>query len=100
MLDQLSGLEEAVTTSEAGSCQVVYSSSQGEGSHPMWHPTDWMKQRVVSIMEDNVPWWQLVTLMTDGGAEQTLELAKCLLAAGRWRFAVGATDFCPLSLAC
>ena len=33
--------------------------------------------------------------MTDGGAEHTLELAKCLLVVWKWRFAVGAAEFCP-----
>ena len=54
-LDQPSGLEEAVTSSEAGGHWVVYGSSQGERSHP--------------ITDDVVPWWHLVTPMTDGGAE-------------------------------
>ena len=57
--------------------------------NPMWHPKDWMKQKVAGIMEEDIPWWRLVVPMTDGGAEHTLELAKCLLVAWKWRFAVG-----------
>ena len=44
-------------------------------------------------MED-VLWWHLVAPMMDGGVECTLELAKHLLVAWKWRIAVGAVEFC------
>ena len=80
MLDWPADLEEALTSPEVGGHWVVYRSSQGEGSHPnpMWYPMDWMKQKVMGITEEDVPWWHLVMLMMDGGVEHTLGLAKYL----------------------
>ena len=107
MLDRPADLEEAPASPEARGCQVVYGGSWGEGlnPNPMWHPKDWIKQKVLGIMED-IPWWCLVMPMTDRGVKHTLGLAKCLLAAWKWRFAVGAAigqfldedaDLCDLS---
>ena len=49
MLDWPSDVEEAATSLDVQGHRVVYGSSRGEGSHPMSHPTDWMKQRVTAL---------------------------------------------------
>ena len=63
----------------------------------MWNPTEWMEQCVKHLKDEDVPWWQLVAPMMNGGAEWTKELAKHLLMVWQWTFAVGLANYCPPS---
>ena len=64
----------------------------------MWEPTRWLKGHVKCLTNEDVPWWELVTPMMNGGTRGTKELAKQLLATWQWTFAVSAADFCLPSL--
>ena len=60
----------------------------------MWEPTQWLEWHVKCLTHKNIPWWELVVPMMNGGTKWTKELAKCLLATWQWTFMVGAADFC------
>ena len=64
----------------------------------MWYPTKWLEWHIEHLKDEDIPWWQLVAPMMNGGVEWTKELAKCLLAAWQWTFMVGMANFCPASL--
>ena len=96
-LDQLSGPEEEVLSPGAGRCKVLQSPSKRYQADPMWEPTRWLKGHVKCLTHRDVPWWELVMPMMNGGTQGTKELAQQLLTTWQWTFVVGAADFCLLS---
>ena len=81
VLDQLQGMEGVAILPGSGICQVVQDSSWHPCPNLMWHPSDWMKWWVKNLTDEEIPWWQLVTLMMGGGVEQAKGLAKHHLLA-------------------
>ena len=55
-----------------------------ESIDPTWRATCWLQLVVQGIMEDEVPWYELVIPLTLGVEGAALSLAKCLLMAWRW----------------
>ena len=55
-----------------------------ESIDPTWRATCWLQLVVQGIMEDEVPWYELVISLTLGVEGTTLLLAKHLLVAWRW----------------
>ena len=48
---------------------------------PHWRATQWLQVAVQGIMEEEVPWYELVTLLTSGVKGAALYLAKHLVTA-------------------
>ena len=65
-----------------------------ESIDPTWRATHWLQLVVQGIMEDEVPWYELVLPLTSGPEGATLSLAKCLLMAWRWSLKVRGEDIC------
>ena len=55
---------------------------------PTWRATCWPQLAVQVIVEDEVPWYELVIPLTLGADGAALSLAKCLLVAWRWSIKV------------
>ena len=47
---------------------------------PTWRTTRWLQLVVQGISDDEVPWYELVTLLMMGAEGVALSLTKCLLA--------------------
>ena len=63
-----------------------------------WRATHWLQVAVQDITEEEVPWYELVTLLMLGMEGVALSLAKHLLAAGQWNIKVCGEDDCPPAL--
>ena len=59
-----------------------------ESIDPTWRATCWLQLTVQGIVEDEVPWYELVIPLTLGAEGAALLLAKCLLAVWRWSIKV------------
>ena len=65
-----------------------------ETVNPTWRATHWLQLAVQGILDDEVPWYDLITLLmvrTEGAA---LSLAKYLLAICQWSIRVQGWDVC------
>ena len=65
---------------------------------PTWQTTHWLQLAVQGISDDEVPWYEFVTLLTTEAKGMTLSLAKCLLAIWHWSIKVQGWDVCPPAL--
>ena len=65
---------------------------------PHWRATHWLQVVVQGIAEEEVPWYELVTLLTSGAEGMALSLAKHLLLAWQWNIKVCGKDACPPAL--
>ena len=59
-----------------------------ESIDPTWRATCWLQLAVQGIVEDEVPWYELVIPLTLGAEGAALSLAKRLLTAWRWSIKV------------
>ena len=59
-----------------------------ESIDPTWRATHWLQLVIQGIVEDEVPWYELVIPLTLGVEGAALSLAKHLLAACRWSIKV------------
>ena len=66
-----------------------------ESIDPTWRATHWLQLAVQGIVEDEVPWYELVIPLMLGAEGAALSLAKHLLAAWRWSIKVQGEDVCP-----
>ena len=66
-----------------------------ESIDPTWRATCWLQLAVQGIVEDKVPWYELVITLTSGAEGTALLLAKCLLTVWRWSIKVQREDVCP-----
>ena len=67
-----------------------------ESIDPTWRATCWLQLVVQGIVEDEVPWYELVIPLMLGAEGAALSLAKHLLAAWRWKcIKVPGEDVCP-----
>ena len=62
---------------------------------PTWRTTHWLQLVVQGIPDDEVPWYDLITLLTVGAKGAALSLAKCLLTIWWWSIKVQGWDVCP-----
>ena len=62
---------------------------------PTWRATRWLQLMVQGILDDEVPWYDLVTLLMVGTEGVALSLAKHLLAIWQWSIRVQGWDVCP-----
>ena len=62
---------------------------------PHWRATRWLQVAVQGIMDEEVPWYELVTPLTSGAEGVALSLAKHLVAAWQWNIKVCGEDGCP-----
>ena len=62
---------------------------------PLWRATHWLQVAVQGIAREEVPWYELVTLLTSGAEGAALSLAKHLLTAWQWSIKVCGEDDCP-----
>ena len=69
-----------------------------ETVNPTWRTTCWLHLVVQGILDDEVPWYELVTLLMVGAEGTALSLAKCLLAIWQWSIKVQGWDICPPAL--
>ena len=65
---------------------------------PTWRATHWLQLVVQGISDDEVPWYDLITLLMVGTKGVALSLAKCLLAVWWWSIRVQGWDICPPTL--
>ena len=66
-----------------------------EDIDPHWRATCWLQVAVQGIVEEEVPWYELVIPLTSGAEGMALSLAKCLLAVWRWNIKVCREDDFP-----
>ena len=59
-----------------------------ESIDPTWRATCWLQLVVQGIVEDEVPWYELVIPLTSGAKGAALLLAKHLIVAWRWSIKV------------
>ena len=80
---------------EAAPYQVVCSSpSKGSKVDPLWQTTKWLKSCEGKYEDDELIWWPLVCLLTNGSNMATLGLAQQLMAAWRWAVTVSTPPAC------
>ena len=65
-----------------------------ESIDPTWRAIHWLQLEVQGIMDDEVPWYELVIPLTLGAEGAALSLAKCLLTVWRWSIKVLGEDVC------
>ena len=67
---------------------------------PTWRTTHWLQLAVQGILDDEVPWYDLVTLLMVGTEGVALSLAKRLLTVWQWSIRVQGQDAClpPLTV--
>ena len=66
--------------------------------NPHWRATHWLQVAVQGIAKEEVPWYELVTLLTLGAEGTALSLAKHLLTTWRWNIKVHGEDDYPPAL--
>ena len=66
-----------------------------ETINPTWRTTHWLQLVAQGISDDEVPWYELVILLTVGTEGAALSLAKHLLTVWRWSVKVLGWDICP-----
>ena len=69
-----------------------------ESIGPTWRPTRWLQLPIKGILDNEVPWYELVIPLTVGAEGTALSLAKHLLAVWRWSIKVLGEDVCPPTL--
>ena len=62
---------------------------------PTWRTIRWLQLVVQGILDDEVPWYELITLLMAGAEGVTLSLAKYLLTIWWWSIKVQGWDICP-----
>ena len=65
---------------------------------PTWQTTRWLQLAVQGISDDEVAWYEYVTLLTTGAEGMAFSLAKCLLTIWWWSARVQGWDICPPAL--
>ena len=65
---------------------------------PTWRATCWLQLVVQGILDDEVPWYDLITPLMVGAKGVALSLAKHLLAIWQWSIKVQGQDVCPPTL--
>ena len=65
--------------------------------NPHWRAMRWLQVAIQGIAEE-VPWYELVTLLMLGASGMVLSLAKCLLTVWWWNIKVRREDACPPAL--
>ena len=65
---------------------------------PTWRTTCWLQLVVQGILDDEVPWYELVIPLMVGTEGAALALAKRLLTMWIWSVKVLGWDVCPPSL--
>ena len=84
--------------------QIEYQVDIGEEEHmlemvdPTWRTTRQLHLVVQGILDDEVPWYELIIPLMVGTEGVALSLAKCLLAIWRWSIKVQGQDICPPAL--
>ena len=66
-----------------------------ESIDPNWRATHWLQLAVQGIVEDEVPWYELVIPLMSGAEGTALSLAKRFLTVWRWSIKVRGEDICP-----
>ena len=66
-----------------------------ETVNPTWRATCWLQLAVQGISDDEVPWYDLVTLLMVGAEGAALSLDKHLLTIWQWSIKVQGQDICP-----
>ena len=61
----------------------------------MWQTTKWLEASEGNLGEEDITWWPLLLLLTDGSNTATKDLTKCLVAAWRWMAKVSTMPPCP-----
>ena len=61
---------------------------------PTWRTTHWLQLVVQGILDDEVPWYELVIPMMVGTEGAALSLAKHLLTIWQWSIKVQGQDVC------
>ena len=65
---------------------------------PTWRATRWLQLAVQGILDDEAPWYNLITLLMVGTEGAALLLAKHLLTVWQWSIRVQGWDVCPPTL--
>ena len=61
---------------------------------PTWQTTHWLHLAVQGISDDEVPWYEFITLLTTGAEGVAISLAKRLLTICQWSIRVQGWDIC------
>ena len=62
-----------------------------------WRAKWWLEVAAKGIRNEDVPWHDLLALLTSGAEGTTKALAKCLVATWRWNIKVQGEGVCPLA---
>ena len=62
---------------------------------PTWWTTHWLQLAVQGILDNEVPWYEFITLLMMGAEGVALSLAKHLLTIWQWSARVQGWDICP-----
>ena len=65
-----------------------------ETVNPTWRATHWLQLVVQGILDDEVPWYDLITPLMVGAEGAALSLANHLLAIWWWSIKVQGQDVC------
>ena len=80
---------------ETSRCIMMRSSPLGTHLDPLWQTTMWLEACGDSLGEEDITWWLLVMLLTDGGTVAAKELAKFLISVWRWTAKVSTMPLYP-----
>ena len=80
---------------ESNRCIMVWCSPVKRYLDPMWQTTKWLQDCEESLDEEEISWWPLLLLLSDGSDMATRELAKWLLAMWKWVKKASNTPTCP-----
>ena len=77
-------------------CQVMCASpSKSHHIDLMWQTTKWLLDCGTSLKEEEISWWLLVNLLTNGSDAATKDLTKRLMATWKWVGVVLESPVCP-----
>ena len=66
-----------------------------EEINPYWRATQWLQVAIQDIMDEEVPWHELLTPLTSGAESVARSLAKCLVTVWWWNVKVWGEGKCP-----
>ena len=62
---------------------------------PHWRAQQWLQVAAQGIMDEEVPWHELLTLLTSGAEGMARSLAKCLVTVWQWNVKMWGEGVCP-----
>ena len=79
-------------------CRMMWCSPISQCIDLMWQTTKWLQTCEEGLDDEEINWWLLVSLLTDGSDAAVKDLTRWLIATWRWAGKVSKTPICPPSL--